>query len=151
MYKIVVLILILMTSCIKEERALSELVYVNHSTKKIELKIYRDAIIIDSFFISPNSQNIKESHYARGKSKKGIIFYAFLRNSDSTTIIFNDSFKITHLYDSITINSKRIGYFSNRSIYGNNYVESIFEEKKHFIHHKVTFTFTEQDYLDAKQ
>jgi len=140
-----------MTSCIKEERALSELVYVNHSTKKIELKIYRDAIIVDSFFISPNSQNIKESHYARGKYEKATIFYEFLRNSDSTTIIFNDSFKITHLYDSITINSKRIGYFSNRSIYGNNYVESIFEEKKHFIHHKVTFTFTEQDYLDAKQ
>ena len=143
--------MILIASCIKEESTFSELVYINNSKNTISIKVFQNSFLTDSFKILPNSELIKENFSDRGFSNEPIIFFDFLRESDSIIVTFNDSFYTTHLNDSVTFGKKRISYFSSRSLYGANYTNSKVDEKKHYIHYKKTFTFTEQDYLDAKQ
>jgi hypothetical protein len=140
-----------MSSCIKEESTLSELIYINNTKNTISFKVFQNSYISDSFKILPNSEFNKESFSERGLSKEPIIFFDFLRESDSIIVTFNDSFSLTHLNDSVTYGKKRISYFSSRSLYGANYINIKVDEKKNYIHYKKTFTFTEQDYLDAKQ
>lgn len=143
--------LILISSCIKEESTLSELVYINNSNNIISIKVFQNSFISDSFRISPHSAINKESFSERGFSNEPIIFFDFLRESDSIIVTFNDLFSITHLNDSVSYGKKRISYFSSRSLYGANYTNSKVDEKKHYIHYQKTFTFTEQDYFDAKK
>ena len=87
----------------------------------------------------------------KGKGR-GYSYASYLSFNDSTLVIYDDSIQIVH-YSYKESKNQLLGilYDSSRSLYNeNNYIRKIKQEEKHYISNEYTFTFTEQDYLDAK-
>ena len=90
----------------------------------------------------------------KGKGS-GFSYPLYLAIYDSVLVAFDDSIKAIHYSYATTNkgnNSKAIKYDSSRSIYNeSNYIRKITQEDKRSISNEYTFTFTNQDYLDAKK
>lgn len=91
------------------------------------------------------------SNSNRGKSS-GVSYPIYLMPLDSVVVVYDGV--VTAIYyrqNSKGNNPRAILYTSNRSIYNeSNYTRRILSESKRQISNEYTFTFTEQDFLDAK-
>ncbi|GAL83936.1 hypothetical protein MYP_1164 [Sporocytophaga myxococcoides] len=71
---------------------------------------------------------------------------------DSLNIVFDDTISSVHYRQNLSgDNPEAIKFENNRNLYNeDNYVRKVVMEKKHYISTEYSFTFTEQDYLNAK-
>lgn len=157
MQKIQLYILILMlTSCSVEESTYTTSYIYNSSKHSIKISPYYQGNIVkeDSVNIGVNQTYKILDKNNRGKGS-GFSYPLYIANYDSIQIRFDDSIQIHH-YSFAASKSKTsfdgIVYDSNRSIYNeSNYIRVIKNEDKYSISNEYTFTFTEQDYLDAQK
>ena len=142
-------------SCIYEESSSTESIISNKTAHSINIIPYYHGYIVheDVLYISKGSDTTVLRKSTRGKGA-GYSYPIHLAIFDSTQIAFDDTVKFMH-YSYYSTNSgfgsTGIPYTHNRSIYnGDNYIRKIVSEEKYKISNEYTFTFTEQDYLEAK-
>jgi len=159
------IIFILITSCIflhscspsRGDVVTVTRLYFNNSTiHVIKLVPYKNGIVItDSVKVFlPNTITLLESQKYKMLTPDSETFdFRYQRNTDSILVVFDDIKKEKHRnVQSIPIEST---YLPNneRSIYFNYvgvYQSKIIEQRKNYIEIEFTYTFTEQDYLDAE-
>jgi hypothetical protein len=156
MKKLSFIFLVLVLSCKYEESTNTKSFIANNTSHSIIIAPYYQGGVVksDSISINSNQQYMILDKNNKGKGT-GFSYSSYIAIYDSIQIIFDNSVKSTHYsYASNTLgtNPKAITYDSSRSIYNEaNYVRNIIMESKRSISNEYTFTFTEQDYLDANQ
>lgn len=151
---ILTLILLSITSCIKEESTYSSTYLVNNTMHSIQLLPYFKGVISydEAISIQPKSNILALSKSSRGKAQ-GLSYATYMVPYDSIYIVFDDSINAVHYRQNEQGKSvSAIKYDNKRNIYNrDNYEYKIISEEKYKIHTEYTFTFIEQDYLDAKE
>ncbi len=149
-------LIIILSSCIKENSTNTYATLVNSTSHKISIWFYKSGKLTDkdSLVISPNSQFQFGQSFERGLSNgPGFGSDYFGSANDSMIVVFDNNYKIAHYYSSTPqlLRSKHYLYTSIRNI-GNVYSYVLKNEhtSKHQWNNYHTYTFTEQDYLDAK-
>lgn len=140
-----------------------QILYVNNTNHRIVVTSYSSLVykgVKDNFVIESNSEIVpfKYYEYNRKKSKasfKYLGFVNFLNDGnyvDSVVVVFDDQFKIKH-NSARELNEKgKMEYFNVRNLTnGINYTITKFKETKHSFARHYSYTFTEQDYLDARK
>ncbi len=156
MKKILFVILILTLSCKYEENTNTKSFINNNSAHLITIIPYYQGMIVkeDSVNIGINERYLILDKNNKGKGS-GLLYSSYLAIYDSVQVLFDNSFITTHYSYATTFsltNPKAIKYDSSRSIYNEtNYIRKITMEDKRSISNEYTFTFTEQDYLDASK
>lgn len=136
--------------------ALIKISFVNNTNKEIKLIPYNSSVImIDSIkVLPPNSiiqiENVK--YNITTQIAKSFLF-KYLNNTDSIIISFDGIKKEKHR-NKLT-NPINLPFLPNveRSIYTNDggaYKQNIIEDRKNYYEAEYTYTFIEQDYLDAE-
>jgi hypothetical protein len=140
-------------SCTKERSGHTSTIIKNTTTHTIKLLPYNGASIDMSYSKTiPGSSTVEvysENHF--GKTIEPC-FGRLLQPFDSVVVRFDDTVMIPHIKFNLTYNGNHyIPFQSNRSISNpNSYLKEITKETKWTITGKFTYTFIEQDYLDAK-
>lgn len=148
-------VITLLAGCTKEESTLSYAYLKNGTSHKVEFRPYfsgnvpADKIII---LLSNETKEIAKAVFARGKGNHGFSSSYFGGPGDSIIVVFDDLYSITH-YSSTpaSVNPKHYLFTSLRNI-GNpkSYDLQSRDISKYQRENIYTYTFTEQDYLDAK-
>jgi hypothetical protein len=150
---ITLLLALTFVGCIKEDVGNTKTYIKNNTQHKIILLPYSGSSIDNHMRreIDPLKTTEIFHQVVRGKSLEPC-FGTLLQPYDSVLVTYDDTVKIAHIKFNITTNNKHcILFSSNRSISNqNNYVLITEDETKHSIKGHYTYTFTEQDYLDAK-
>jgi len=146
--------LLLICSCSKEEVTLYKAILVNNSGHKI---------VIQPFFAGVNpsertitllsNQNFEiASGSDRGFGNQGFSSSYFGGPNDSVIVTFDDLYSITHYFNAPSVLAARHYLFSNNRNIGNpaSYDLQTNRLSKYQEENIFTYTFTEQDYLDAK-
>ncbi len=149
------LIILVLSSCRYEDSTNTSNFITNNTAHKITLTPYHNGIADNNNIVNINSKESKmvleNNNLGKGT---GYTYASDLAIKDSTYVLFDDTILEVHYSfkeSSNNIHSTGIKSDSNRSIYNeNNYIRQIKSENKHNISNEYTFTFTEQDYLDAK-
>lgn len=146
--------LLFLCSCIKEKLTLYNASVVNGSTHKVVIKPFFAGINPSDKTITllPNQRFEIADGADRGLGNQGFSSAYFGGPNDSVIVVFDDLYAITHYFNPSSAlaakhylfsNVRNIGNHSNYALrtnrLSNNKEENIF-----------TYTFTEQDYLDAK-
>lgn len=151
-YYTLAMLIIFFASCRHEESTYTTTIMNNNSSHSIKIIPYYQgtASIVDSKDISPNSALKILSSNTRGKSA-GYSYPIYLIAVDSIYVVYdNIATSVYYREGSTGANPKAIKYDSSRSLYNEkNYVRKIVTESKRSISNEYTFTFTENDYLDA--
>lgn len=141
--------------CTKEKETITSLIIHNNSSKNIEIMPYRNGGIYTPgrLSIPSGSGHSFPSHASRGISKVPVVFPSYLDMTDSIVVVFDGTYRITHLlHDSTT--TYPIKHYLKTSVrnLGNldSYISVITSDKKHKRFFEVKYTFTQQDYLDAQ-
>ena len=125
-------------------------VYFNNITSHIiKLLPYKNGLVIkDSVKVFlPNSITILESQKYKSLTASTDFDFKYQRVTDSIIVKFDDSKKEKHLFGEIFLPNKERCIETN---FGGAYNVKIIEQRKNFIEVEFTYTFTEQDYLDAE-
>jgi hypothetical protein len=148
-----ILIIVFLTSCIKEGQTHYTAKIKNETSTILKFKIHSMHEFIDTIVLKQG----EVIEIANG-TDRGIVNHAgfdpyLSGGSDSFTVVYNDLYWNTHYSDTTSRNSLRIiNRNSNRNIYKyENYKYSFKDKKKHLREALYLYTFTEQDFLDAKQ
>ena len=106
------------------------------------------------FTLAPGSSLEIANGFMRGITVLGSGFGSdYLAGSDSIEIVFDNIYKMTHYGSALPtpLSGKHYLYTSNRNILNkNSYFAKQEGENKYSVTYSYTYTFTEQDYLDAK-
>jgi hypothetical protein len=144
------------SSCNYEKSANTKSFINNNTFNKVTIIPYYQGFVVkeDSVQINSNQLVLVLNKNEKGKGS-GFSYPLYLAIYDSVLVAFDNSIHATH-YSYATTNKgnnpKAIKIDSSRSIYNEvNYVRKIITESKRGISNEYTFTFTEQDYLDAKK
>jgi len=141
-------------SCRHEESTSTKTFITNNSSHSIEIIPYYQGVIsnVDIKYIAPNSTLPILTNHTRGKSA-GYSYPIYLIAVDSIYVLYDNLKTVVYYKENSTGNNpKAITYDSSRSIYNEaNYIRKITQEDKRSISNEYTFTFTEQDFLDAKK
>ncbi|WP_045459713.1 hypothetical protein [Sporocytophaga myxococcoides] len=149
----ILFIIWVLPSCRDKESTHSESFIINTSNHEIKILPYDDGNLINGDIKSiPANSTIKVlALTTRGKSTgpsyaNNIMFF------DSLNIVFDDTISSVHYRQNLSgDNPEAIKFENNRNLYNeDNYVRKVVMEKKHYISTEYSFTFTEQDYLNAK-
>jgi hypothetical protein len=150
----VLLITFFISSCIKEKSTYSTTIAVNSTNHYILITPFANGVISnkDSFSLDPNvSKNIYESYY-RGIGS-GVTYGYDIPYTDSIIVTFDNRYKMVH-YNHILptmLNTKHYLFLSKRNLYNDSsYNRVLLSETSSNKDWRFTYTFTEQDYLDAK-
>ncbi|MCX6166557.1 MAG: hypothetical protein NT021_01035 [Sphingobacteriales bacterium] len=152
-----ILIAFLIVSCIKETRSDSYTYIVNNTAHNISIMAYYNGNIEPSLSanIAPQEQKIINYNGGLGSTDiaGGFSYGAILGIMDSVLVIFDNKDSISHYNTQLIGGAKNFyTYDSARNLYNrNNYVHEIAEHSSKKVVHHFIYTFTEQDYLDAKQ
>jgi len=142
-----------MSSCIENNESFSSQSFITNTTSHIIKLLPYKGTIKDSMHvktIQPYSNTEVDNSSGRGKSL-GFCYAITLQPYDSVLVTFDDTIKIPHIKWNLVYSGHGILYSSNRSISNiNNWVKTITKETRHYIEGYYTFTFVEQDYIDAK-
>lgn len=143
----------LFASCIKESNTSSDTFFINETSHDISVLPYRNGIIDSNqtFNLAPHETNKVISLGARGLTP-GMSFGEPNQFQDSFVVVFDNTYKIAH-YKPAPIGNrvKRYLFSSDRNIFNrDSYKRDLITDKKHFREWDFEYTFTEQDYLDAK-
>jgi hypothetical protein len=142
------------SSCIKDYYSVAQSIIKNSTNHQIKILPYKDGIPLNDqlVLIGPNANDSIIKHSTiKGKSL-GQPYGTYLMPYDSVLIWFDDVKYSKHLrFGDSTVCDRCIDINSSRAISNpNNWVKAIQEETKHGLRGSFTYTFTEQDYLDAK-
>lgn len=141
-------------SCRYEESTFTKTFIANNSSHSLKLIPYYQGMSsnVDVKDVAPNSTLEILNNNNRGKGT-GYSYAIYLIPFDSLYVVYDNTDSCVYYRENSNgINSKAIKYDSIRSIYNvSNYVRKITQEDKRSISNEYTFTFTEQDYLDAKK
>jgi hypothetical protein len=127
---------------------------MNTSIHKIKIMpYYKGNIYLEGVKNIPENSS-SEVLFSRNRGKSAGLSYATdLMFSDSLFVLYDDSICAVHYPQNLTgDNPQAIKYDNTRNLFNEkNYQYKIISEEKYKIHTEYTFTFTEQDYLDAKE
>ena len=147
--------LVTLVSCIRDGKSITTLSLSNTTTHKVTLIPYYNGVVDSSRYKSllPYDQILIENNFQKGKTKIPVIFWDYFKQLDSLTVIWDDTFNMTHmLSDTFHSSTNFIQFAENRNIgLSASYIQSIKSESKISIEWSVIYNFTEQDYLDATQ
>jgi hypothetical protein len=154
----IIISLFCFVSCIYEKSTYSDTFLKNNSNHVIEIKPFINGQPVADKIVNLdlNSRllvvNINERGKGGGYTYAEEIMVGFY---DSVVVVYDDTILATHYnyIQSAKLNNKTAIYTdSNRSLYKrDNYVRVITDESKYKIRNEYTYTFTEQDYLDAQK
>ncbi|MEO7266306.1 MAG: hypothetical protein ABIW38_15425 [Ferruginibacter sp.] len=140
-------------SCTKEEIGHTKSYLINSTNHNIKILPYIGASLDNSASktIPPNSTIEVYAADVRGKTIDPS-FGTVLQPYDSVVVSYDDVVKIPHIKFNLAYSGMhRVLFSSNRSISNqNNYLKTITSETKNSIEGNFKYTFTEQDYLDAR-
>lgn len=152
-----ILIVFLLVCCIKETISDSYTYIINNTAHSISIMAYYKGNIEPSLSadIAPFEQKVINHNGGRGNTDiaGGFSYGAILGGLDSVLVIFDKMDCISHYNPQLIGGAKNFyTYDSARNLYNrNNYVHEIAEHSSKKVVHHFIYTFTEQDYLDAKQ
>lgn len=148
------LIFIMITGCVLEHGGKFVSYIENDTTHQIELHYYKNGQENQDVYLSLNQNEIKEVLVTAGSDgldsyPSHISGYEF----DSLIVEFDNSRKAVHYnFNTAGPNPNAIMYDNPRNLFNEeNYAERIIVEKKRRSEREFRYTFTEQDYLDAKE
>jgi hypothetical protein len=145
---------LLFIGCVKEESTLYYAYIKNGTSHKVQIKPYFSGSIPSDKIITLLANESKEiaNGFDRGKGDQGFSSSYFGGPGDSIIVVFDDLYSITH-YSSTpaSVNPRHYLFTSLRNI-GNpkSYDLQSRDISKYQRENKYTYTFIEQDYLDAR-
>lgn len=140
--------LLLLLSCRKEEATFNKFHISNNSGTTI--KILPTTAMSDTLILLNNESKDYDLSYQRGLSTG--ISYAPIIDNISTTVIFNNSDTLIHYFDTLTHTGRYYKSNSPRSFYNtSSYEKDMVNNSKYTRTVTLKYTFTAQDYLDAKK
>lgn len=153
---ITALVILYASACsVKEEVSSTSVILFNNTEHQISITSFRNGVANNSSLIHlPNYGNYTiESGSSLGKTKGPVYFFDYFQNVDSVVVMWDNTYPITHMIsDSFISTDKYIPFGNSRNLgNGNAYTNELTEETKYTIAWTVKYTFTEQDYLDAKE
>jgi len=163
MKKIIVLLIVLgcfvFNACVgvKKDAIIVTRIYFYNNTKHIiKLLPYEKGLVVtDSIKVFPPSTiTWLETEKNNTPSPASPAFdFRYRRNTDSILVTFNDVKKENHHL--FMPNSSKITYLPSKERClivedGGAYEQKIIEQRKTYVEVEYTYTFTEQDYLDAE-
>lgn len=137
-------------SCTIEKYGSTETILKNDTDYSIQILSYKGDKVYEEKNIPP-----KHSLVALKMNVKGKTIYpnygTLLQPFDSVVVIYNNTVSVTHLrFDSK--NDKGIPFSSTRNLTNpDSYIKVITNETKYSITGYYSYTFSEQDFLDASQ
>jgi len=143
-------------SCNLEESTNTKSLIINNTSSKVRIVPYYQGAIVkeDSVKINSNEKLKVLDKNERGKGT-GFSYPLYLAFYDSVIVVFDNSIQAIHYsyaVSGLSSNPTAIKHDSSRSLFNEaNYVRTITQENKRSISNEYTFTFTAQDYLDAKK
>lgn len=145
----------ILSSCVKEKQTFTDLKIKNSTAHSVEIIPYRHGDIYSEVIINIREYSdtmIKKNYFHRGISNIPLFFPEYLNDTDSAKVIFDNQFSITHYFKQTSmVSEKYYEKLSNRNLSNldsyNSFIESESKNTRHWIS---IYTFTEQDYLDAK-
>jgi hypothetical protein len=155
MKQIIILTMLFCSACIKDYSSLTSSFIKNDTGHLILIEPYFNGLVDNNYTVElyPNEEKqLLKNVVVKGKSL-GNAYGTYLQPFDSIIIHFdNTKFSIHTKFNSTdTLGSEVIKFNNNRSISNEkNWTKTITAEDKHTLNGFYTFTFTEQDYLDAK-
>lgn len=147
-------LLMLFIGCVtKDYKSNTKTYFHNITSHKIEVLPYLDGMVSNADYkqINPYEHKmvLEMNVYGRTLSPD---FGTLLQPYDSVVVVFDDSIQSTHLKFNTSIQTGHyIFYDSLRAISNpNNYIKTVEYEHEKYLVGYFTYTFSEQDYLDAK-
>ncbi len=151
---ILIIFSFILSSCIKEKQTMSYLKLTNSTGHSIQMVPYKNGTVFTSNVkaLSPNSTIELEHNFTRGINEEPVIFNTYVTEVDSIQVIWDSKDTITHLHLASDLSStNHYPISSNRNLFKQgSYKTDITGDTKHSRTWEVVYTFTEQDYLDAK-
>ena len=143
---------LLIQSCIVDGHSDIRTKLVDATNHTIQIVPYHNGNEVLSGIVTIDPQKITEVAIWRGIGKVNPQSYSYeLQYCDSVKLLFEDQKKIVYLNSGIN-NAKGINYSNVRNIINpNNYIKVIKVETTHSIAGYFSYTFIEQDYIDASQ
>ncbi|HUS03761.1 MAG TPA: hypothetical protein VMY77_18605 [Chitinophagaceae bacterium] len=143
-----------LSSCIKEESTTTTGFLLNSTSHNIELRAFRNGINTTSTTVSvpPHSEIKIGERYEHGLVALGQGFSSEKLDGDSIHVIFDGVYQTTHyLNNPASTAVNHYLYQQPRNVYWiNKYEGVVTSQKKHLKAIKYTYTFIEQDYVDAQ-
>ena len=130
--------------------------YFNNSTSyMIKLLPYKNGLLINDNIkiFAPNSINLFESNKFFMPDESITFGFTYQQNTDSIIVAFDNIKKEKHRVFQIKPNESPYLPNQQRSLYSvdqSAFLPKIINQRKNFIEVEFTYTFTEQDYLDAE-
>lgn len=140
-------------ACTKEKKTYSTTIARNTTAHSILVIPYLNGNIFTSDSFSLNSNSEKEVlSIGDGGIGSGTSYAKANQYVDSFVVIFDKTFSIVHYKPTVIgLNPKRYLFSSKRNLYNDtSYLAVITSDDSGVRNWKFTYTFTEQDYLDAK-
>lgn len=148
------LLLFLICSCIKERVTVYKATLVNNSSHKIVVYPFFSGVNPSEKTITLlTNQNFEIAYGSvQGLGTQGFSSTYFGGPNDSVIVTFDDLYSITHYFNTPSVLAARHYLFSNTRNIGNpaSYDLQTNRLSKYQQENIFTYTFTEQDYLDAK-
>jgi hypothetical protein len=146
-------IFLFFTACIKESNTFSTTRFNNTTSHYISVDVYKWGGLVPqhSFFLTPGESKIVLST-SNGGIGNGIALGSMLMIMDSIKVVFDDLYRITHYKPSLTgTNPHNYPYHSPRNIFNDSsYTRVLKGDRKYRRECDFKYTFTQQDYLDAR-
>ena len=140
-------------SCKKEEVGHTSSFIKNTTSHKIMLLPFNGAILDNASIkvINPNTTLEVYNKSVRGKTIEPS-FGTLLQPYDSVVVSYDDTIKIPHIkFNTVYSGNHKVLFTTSRSISNqNNWTKLITKETRYSLEGNFTYTFIEQDYLDAK-
>ncbi len=147
------LVIVVLFACTKEQNTYTNTFFKNITVYNIKVRAYSGGGInsSSSFELEPNETRNVFYNNTRGIGM-GVSFGRINQPMDSFVVIFGNLYSIVHYKPNlIGTNSKKYLYSSKRNLYNDSsYLLIIKDESKSEKHVDFTYTFTNQDYLDAQ-
>jgi len=154
MKRIIIVFLFLSTACI-ESRTDNYSFIDNNTDHNIIIHPYRAGNISSSliFEIGPHEKKLIDYTSYGGAKGDGFSYVSTITFQDSILVIFDHADTIAHYKPTLIGGAKRFYPFNSpRNLYNEaNYIKTTVAKTTHNVAYNFLYTFTEQDYLDAKQ
>ena len=140
-------------SCTKEETTLSNSFAKNNTNHTIKVQPFYNGIVNTTMTFELQGKESKKIYYNNTRGKNiGLTYGGINQPMDSFIVTFDNLYSIVHYKPPLIGNNpKRYLYNSKRNLYNDTSYVTVLENKTKYSNSwEFTYTFTEQDYLDAK-
>lgn len=146
--------LFILVGCVKDYKSSTQTKLINTTNHTIKITPYLNGVIDIGMQqeLMPNETKIVYEANPWGKTIEPC-WGVFLRPDDSVIVIYDNTYKMKHnrFNDTTTCDNCYIESNNRNLTNPNNYTPTIIKEEKEYLDGYYTYTFTEQDYLDAKK